>query len=172
MDLMVLAMARKYMDKKVAELVSAGWTKEIVKELPTTGNDKTIYMVEKTDYEGNIYYDEYMYTNGRYDAIGTTKTDLSGYAQFNNFNPYHFSISGGYINILKYDPNDDNTRSGFVGAEAFNDLNFRVSMLEEKDDSDTAPLDYVLLNDKSTSKTYKLYVDNGKLSLELQGGTN
>ena len=45
-------------------------------------------------------------------------------------------------------------------------------MLEEKDDSDTAPLDYVLLNDKSTSKTYKLYVDNGKLSLELQGGIN
>lgn len=81
MDLMVLAMARKYMDKKVAELVSAGWTKEIVKELPTTGNEKTIYMVEQVDNVGNIYYDEYMYTNGKFDGIGTTRVDLSNYAK-------------------------------------------------------------------------------------------
>ena len=81
MDLMVLAMARKYMDKKVAELVSAGWTKEIVKELPTTGNEKTIYMVEQVDNVGNIYYDEYMYTNGKFDGIGTTRVDLNGYAR-------------------------------------------------------------------------------------------
>ena len=81
MDLMVLAMARKYMDKKVAELMSAGWTKEVVKELPTTGNEKTIYMVEQIDGAGNIYYDEYMYTNGKFDGIGTTKVDLSNYAK-------------------------------------------------------------------------------------------
>lgn len=86
MDLMVLAMARKYMDKKVAELVSAGWTKQIVKELPTTGNDKTIYMVEKIDNAGNTYYDEYMYTNGKFDGIGTTRVDLNGYATKDDLN--------------------------------------------------------------------------------------
>ena len=130
MDLMVLAMARKYMDKKVAELVSAGWTKQIVKELPTTGNDKTIYMVEKVDNAGNTYYDEYMYTNGKFDGIGTTRVDLSSYARLDSFNPYKFFVDDdGNITINLYDPTNPNTTSGLVEGHLFSELKVDFSML-------------------------------------------
>ena len=135
MDLMVLAMARKYMDKKVAELVSAGWTKEIVKELPAVGNDKTIYMVEKVDSAGNTYYDEYMYTNGKFDGIGTTRVDLSNYARLDSFNPYKFFINDdGKITINLYDPNNLDTMSGLVEGTLFNELNFRTTILATRVD--------------------------------------
>ena len=139
MDLMVLAMARKYMDKKVAELVSAGWTKEIVKELPTTGNDKTIYMVEQVDNAGNTYYDEYMYTNGKFDGIGTTRVDLSNYARLDSFNPYHFNATKGYIDIISYDP-ENNIIDGFVRGLDFNLLKKDFSMLLAQTNNNTTSI--------------------------------
>ena len=37
-----------------------------------------IYLVENSGEESN-YYDEFLYVNGTYELIGTTKTDLSDY---------------------------------------------------------------------------------------------
>ena len=209
MDLTVLALAKRYMDKKVAELVSAGWTKEIVKELPTVGNDKTIYMVEKVDNAGNTYYDEYMYTNGKFDGIGTTRVDLSNYARLDSFNPYNFFVDDdGTINIISYNP-ENNVIDGFVRGldfntlkmdftmlstdvinnyqtkedpklktkskevvQAINELKTDFSNLEEKINNTNFEPSYghVIIADKNTSNTYKLYVEDGNLKLELNEG--
>ena len=52
------------------------------KELPTQNiDDSTIYLVQRAAaVEGNIY-DEYMYINGAWEFLGTTDTDLAGYAK-------------------------------------------------------------------------------------------
>lgn len=170
MDLMVLAMARKYMDKKVAELVSAGWTKQIVKELPTTGNDKTIYMVEKVDNAGNTYYDEYMYTNGKFDGIGTTRVDLNGYATKDELNGKENTLVA--YNGIRLDREAD---YGFTNIFVDTDVvATKVELNTKQDKLIDTPIDYVLLNDNATSDVYKLYVYDGQLKLELnnEGGTN
>lgn len=46
-------------------------------ELPTTGIEKTIYLVPKS---GTEYYTQYMWINGRYENIGSTQIDLTQYA--------------------------------------------------------------------------------------------
>lgn len=48
--------------------------------LPTTGNADTIYMKSKSDSGSDDVYDEYMWINNRYELIGNSKVDLSGYA--------------------------------------------------------------------------------------------
>lgn len=85
MDLLTLALAKKYTNEKFSGSAAVGWSKEIVNILPTVGDENTIYLVKQTDFSGNIYYDEYLYTNGKYDAIGTTKTDLENYVQVGTF---------------------------------------------------------------------------------------
>lgn len=51
----------------------------IVEELPTTGVEKTIYMVLRTEAYLNDYYDEYMWINNKWEIIGSTRLDLSNY---------------------------------------------------------------------------------------------
>ena len=49
----------------------------VVDELPTTGEDNTIYLVPKTTSGTNNYYDEYMYIDSNWELIGDTEVDLS-----------------------------------------------------------------------------------------------
>lgn len=46
---------------------------------PKDINTHTIYFLSSSKKENNNYYDEYMYINGQWELIGTTKIDLSGY---------------------------------------------------------------------------------------------
>lgn len=50
----------------------------IVTELPTTGVKGTIYLMSNNGLAPNIY-DEYIYVNNKFEKIGTTEIDLSGY---------------------------------------------------------------------------------------------
>lgn len=50
---------------------------EIVSTLPTTGKSATIYLVANNG--GS--HDEYIYINNRWEKLGTTDIDLSGYVQ-------------------------------------------------------------------------------------------
>lgn len=52
-----------------------GISLEAVDALPETGKPNVIYVVPNAD--GG--YDEYLYTNGEWNLIGTTKVDLTGY---------------------------------------------------------------------------------------------
>lgn len=50
----------------------------VVAELPTTGEAGVIYLVSNSGTNPNAY-DEYIYVGGKFEKIGTTETDLSGY---------------------------------------------------------------------------------------------
>lgn len=50
----------------------------IVTELPTTGEAGIIYLISNSGSNPNSY-DEYIYVNSKFEKIGTTDVDLSGY---------------------------------------------------------------------------------------------
>lgn len=54
--------------------------KEVVTSLPTTGKDDVIYLVKDNKGKDNNNYLEYLWLNGKYELIGSTQVDLSGYA--------------------------------------------------------------------------------------------
>ena len=54
--------------------------KEVVTSLPATGKDDVIYLVKDTKGKDNNNYLEYLWLNGKYELIGSTQVDLSGYA--------------------------------------------------------------------------------------------
>ena len=51
----------------------------IVESLPTTGVKGTIYFVLNGSSETDNIYDEYIWVNGKFEKIGSTKIDLTGY---------------------------------------------------------------------------------------------
>lgn len=57
-----------------------GVSYQIVETLPQTGAAGVIYLVSNSGTGANVY-DEYIYTNGAFEKIGSTDTDLSGYIQ-------------------------------------------------------------------------------------------
>lgn len=52
-----------------------------------------------------------------------------------------------------YDAQSENAQSGLAVSEALSSVR-----------------DFILLNDNSTNETYKVYILNGKLTMELMGG--
>lgn len=67
----------------LGQIGSAGHlNRKIVASLPTENIDvDTIYMVARETSEGNDVYIEYMYINEKWEVIGDTVVDLSGYAK-------------------------------------------------------------------------------------------
>lgn len=53
---------------------------QIVESLPATGVKGTIYLVSNSGTGTNVY-DEYIYVNNKWEKIGSTNVDLSGYVQ-------------------------------------------------------------------------------------------
>lgn len=53
---------------------------QIVETLPSTGVKGTIYLVSNSGTGTNVY-DEYIWVNNKWEKIGTTNVDLSGYVQ-------------------------------------------------------------------------------------------
>ena len=58
--------------------------KEVVTSLPTTGKDDVIYLVKDDKGQENNNYLEYLWLNGKYELIGSTQVDLSGYAKLDD----------------------------------------------------------------------------------------
>ena len=54
--------------------------KELVTSLPSTGKDDVIYLLKNKN-DTNNFYTEYMWIGGKWEIIGDTKVDLSGYAK-------------------------------------------------------------------------------------------
>jgi len=67
---------------------------QVVQTLPTTGDEDTIYLVPKTGSTGDIY-DEYIYTNGSWEKIGSTDIDLSNYATKDEVNAKYTKPASG-----------------------------------------------------------------------------
>lgn len=66
----------------IGEAISGiqGITYSVVSSLPSTGEAGVIYLVSNSGSNPNIY-DEYIYVNNKFEKIGTTDVDLSGYVQ-------------------------------------------------------------------------------------------
>nr|DAJ81770.1 MAG TPA: Head fiber protein [Caudoviricetes sp.] len=79
-----LANAKQYTDDKVGEIKNKvdelnSFDIQIVANLPTTNiSTHTIYLTPSGQDQNNIY-DEFIYVNGEWEAIGMKKTDLSNY---------------------------------------------------------------------------------------------
>ena len=54
--------------------------KEIVTSLPSAGKEDVIYLLKNKN-DTNNFYTEYMWIGGKWEIIGDTKVDLSGYAK-------------------------------------------------------------------------------------------
>lgn len=71
-----------YVDDSIESAIGgiSGIDYQVVQELPQTGSKGIIYLVPNNGSHPNIY-DEYIYYNDRFEKIGTTEIDLSGYIQ-------------------------------------------------------------------------------------------
>lgn len=68
---------KKYVDDAIGNITGVKF--EIVESLPETGVAGTIYLVAHTHGEKDIY-DEYIWVTDKFEKIGNTDIDLSGYA--------------------------------------------------------------------------------------------
>lgn len=66
-----------YTKSEIDEMFSAGAKYEVVDELPATGVEGTIYLVPSSTSPSGDIYDEYIYVDGDFEKIGTTKADLA-----------------------------------------------------------------------------------------------
>ena len=66
-----------YTKAEIDEMFSAGAKYEVVDELPSTGVEGTIYLVPSSTSPSGDIYDEYIYVDGGFEKIGTTKADLA-----------------------------------------------------------------------------------------------
>lgn len=75
---------------------------EVVNSLPASGNATTIYLVpNQVEGQSNVYT-EYIYSNGKWEKLGTQDVDLSGYVKIvdNNLSS-QFYAEGGFIGLTK-----------------------------------------------------------------------
>lgn len=89
MDIITLALAKKYANKKVSELADIGVSYKIVETLPTIGEEGVLYLVKNLmDPSENNLYNEYMYIENTWEYVGKTGVDLSEYATKNEVFPF------------------------------------------------------------------------------------
>ena len=78
MDIITLALAKKYANKKVSELAAVGFAPAIVTSLPTSDiNEHTLYLVPASDGVDSNGYLEYLYIDGKWECVGSTIVDFS-----------------------------------------------------------------------------------------------
>lgn len=70
-------------ETEIQEMIanSSKLKKEVTTSLPSTGKDDVIYLVKDTKGKDNNNYLEYLWINGKWELIGSTQVDLSGYAK-------------------------------------------------------------------------------------------
>lgn len=74
-------------EAEIQELInnSTKLKKEVVTSLPSTGKDDVIYLVKDDKGKDNNNYLEYLWLNDKYELIGSTQVDLSGYMTNEDF---------------------------------------------------------------------------------------
>lgn len=68
-----------YVQDTIKEL--GGISFKIVESLPESGEGNIIYLVPKTSAETDDVYDEYIWQNSKWERIGSTAVDMSGYVK-------------------------------------------------------------------------------------------
>ena len=103
---------------------------QVVAALPTTGIKGTIYLVNHSHGEDDIY-DEYIWVNGIYEKIGNTDVDLRNYIQ---------KVLGANNKVPKFDSNGNLVSTGYelnktVPSDAkFTDTNTIYTLTQDVND--------------------------------------
>lgn len=84
----------------------------VVDALPETGEEKVLYFVPKDGEQPDIH-DEYVWTNGAFELIGTTQVDLTGYVKNTD---YANETTGGAIKTARTSFGVAVDSSGFLYA--------------------------------------------------------
>ena len=72
--------------------------KAVVEALPSSNIDaNTIYLVPSKSQGADNYYDEYMYINGKWELIGNSKTDMTGFVKKQTYQNPALTPSGGVV---------------------------------------------------------------------------
>lgn len=120
------------LNDKFAKAAGGGVTFEVVEELPTSGETNIIYLVPSQDVQGT--YDEYIWLEeeGRWELLGSTHIDLSGYVTDEEFSAHTANTS---IHVTTALTNEILAISGKVDtneqitAAALNELNSRFGII-------------------------------------------
>lgn len=76
--------------------------KEVVTSLPTTGKDDVIYLVQDPKGKDNNNYLEYLWLNGKYELIGSTQVDLSGYVTKEEASKNETTLRNDFVGLTEY----------------------------------------------------------------------
>ena len=76
--------------------------KEVVTSLPQTGKDDVIYLVKDDKGKDNNNYLEYLWLNGKYELIGSTQVDLSGYVTKEEASKNELTLRNDFIGLREY----------------------------------------------------------------------
>lgn len=78
MDIITLALAKKYAKNLMTSIAEAGFSPKIVDALPTENiSDHTLYLVPASDGISSNGYLEYIYINNAWECVGSTVIDFS-----------------------------------------------------------------------------------------------
>lgn len=104
MDIVTLALARKYADRLFSKVDSVSIS--FVDELPATPAERIIYFVPRNESEFDYVYNEYMYIDGGWRQVGSTEMKLEDYytknelkEELKNILPYATTTETGGIKI-------------------------------------------------------------------------
>ena len=104
MDIVTLALARKYTDRLFSKVDSVSIS--FVDELPTSPKEKIIYFVPRNESEFDYVYNEYMYIDGGWRQVGSTEMKLEDYytknelkEELTNILPYATKFNTGGVKI-------------------------------------------------------------------------
>ena len=83
MDIVTLALSKKYTNARLQNLATTGFTPVVVDVLPepTQANSGNLYLVPANDPKDENKYLEYLVVENRWECIGSTAIDLSEYAK-------------------------------------------------------------------------------------------
>lgn len=76
--------SQTYVNQQIANSAHLKKEKVTVLPLPSSADSNTIYIVAKTDGSGNDIFDEYLLMDGKFELVGNSKMDLSGYLKYND----------------------------------------------------------------------------------------
>lgn len=91
-------------ETEIQEMIanSSKLKKEVVTSLPATGKDDVIYLVKDTSGKDNNSYLEYLWIDSKWELIGSTQVDLSGYVTKEEANKSEVTLRNDFVGLTGY----------------------------------------------------------------------
>lgn len=150
-----------YTKEEVKDLISKVKTANIQKvaELPVTGENNIIYLVEKEGIENDIH-NEFIYINNAWEIIGSTQIDLTGYATENWVN---LQIA----DFINEDEVNDLIANTLINYYTKNEINNLLNNKVDKEDGKS------LISDLEIERLKNVYnYDDTKIKSDMQNIIN